>query len=150
MVIKGIDEGRQFDLAGPVLGVGRDATNAVHLHDIEVSRRHAEFRLTLDGNGYRILDRASSNGVFVNGQPATDAPLRSGDHIQIGQTILVYSLGRGEEAFPSDLADRIRMIARADEEISSQIVSTIDDSEGSRILAHPDDARSPWLRTRLA
>src|SRR3954462_5528683 len=124
MVIQGIDEGRQFDLAGPVVGVGRDGTNAVHLHDPEVSRRHAEFRLTLDGSGYRVYDRGSANGVYVNGEPVKDALLRSGDQVQIGQTVLVYNLGRGEGR-PGELADRIRMIARPEAELSSQIVSTI-------------------------
>src|SRR3954452_6200939 len=150
MVIKGIDEGRQFDLAGPVLGVGRDATNAVHLHDTEVSRRHAEFRLTLDGTGYRVCDRDSANGVFVTGEPIKDALLRSGDQVQIGQTVLVYSLGRGDGPPAGDLSDRIRMIARPEAEFASQIVSTTGDPEGSRILAAPDEVQSPWLRTRLA
>src|SRR6266516_3555751 len=117
MVIKGIDEGRQFELAGPVLGVGRDGTNAVHLHDTEVSRRHAELRLTLDGIGYRVYDRGSANGVFVNGEPAKDAVLRSGDQVQVGQTVLVYSLSRGEAPPAGDLTDRIRMIARPDAEL---------------------------------
>jgi signal transduction histidine kinase len=149
MVIKGIDEGRQFELAGPVVGAGRDATNAIHLHDIEVSRRHAEFRLTLDGTGYRIHDRGSANGVFVNGQPVKDYLLRSGDQVQIGKTVLVFSLGRGE-GVAADLSDRIRMFARPDAELSSQIVSAIGDEEGSRILSSPEEVQSPWLRTRLA
>jgi pSer/pThr/pTyr-binding forkhead associated (FHA) protein len=150
MVIKGIDEGRQIDLAGPVLGIGRDATNTVHLHDTEVSRRHAELRLTLDGAGYRIYDRDSANGVFVNGEQVKDAVLRSGDEVQIGQTVLVYSLGREAGSRAGNLSDRIRMIARPDAELSAQIVSTIGDTEGSRILSAPEDAQSPWLRTRLA
>src|SRR4051812_45552706 len=112
MVIKGIDEGRQIDLAGPVLGIGRDATNAIHLHDTEVSRRHAELQLTLDGAGYRIYDRDSANGVFVNGTQVKDAVLRSGDEVQIGQTVLVYSLGREQASRADDLSDRIRMVAR--------------------------------------
>ena len=91
IVIQGVDEGREFELRGPQLGIGRDAANPLHLHDTEVSRRHAEFRLTLDGGGYRLLDRGSANGVYVNGQPIKDAPLRAGDQIQIGQTVLVYS-----------------------------------------------------------
>jgi signal transduction histidine kinase len=150
MVIKGLDEGRQFELRGPVSGVGRDGTNAIRLHDTEVSRRHAEFRLTLDGTAYRLYDRGSANGVFVNGQQVQDALLRSGDQIQIGQTVLVYSLGRGEGPPAADLTERIRMIARPEAELSSQIVRTIGEAEGSRILSHPDEAGSPWLRTRLA
>jgi signal transduction histidine kinase/pSer/pThr/pTyr-binding forkhead associated (FHA) protein len=150
MVIKGLDEGRQFELRGPVLGVGRDASNPIRLHDTEVSRRHAEFRLTLDGTAYRVYDRGSANGVYVNGQPVQEALLRSGDQVQIGQTVLVYSLGRGEGPPAGDLADRIRMIAPPDTELSSQIVRSIGEAEGRRILAHPDESASPWLRTRLA
>ena len=93
IVIKGADEGKQFELAGNVFGIGRDATNALRLHDTEVSRRHAEFR-PVDG-GYRIVDLNSANGTFINNQPVKDAVLRSGDHVQIGQTTLVYSAGRG-------------------------------------------------------
>ncbi len=150
MVIQGIDEGRQFDLAGPILGVGRDGTNAVHLHDTEVSRRHAEFRLTLDGNGYRVHDRGSANGVSVNGAAVKDALLRPGDQVLIGQTVLVYTSSPGDPPPAGDLADRIRMVARPDAELASQIVSTIGDAEGSRILTRPEDVQSPWLRTRLA
>lgn len=150
MVIHGIDEGRQFELAGPLVGIGRDSSNAVHLHDTEVSRRHAELRLTLDGGGYRVHDRGSANGVFVNGEAVQDALLRSGDQLQVGQTILVYSLNRGERPASADLTDRIRMVARPDAELASQIVSTIGDTEGSRILASASEVQSPWLRTRLA
>src|SRR5262245_8150216 len=150
MVIQGIDEGRQFDLAGPVVGVGRDSANAIHLHDTEVSRRHAELRLTLDGTGYRVHDRGSANGVFVNGEQVKDTLLRSGDQVQIGQTVLVYSPNRGERIGGGDLSDRVRMFARPDAELSSQIVRTIGDAEGNRILTAPEEAQSPWLRTRLA
>jgi signal transduction histidine kinase len=146
IVIQGVDEGREFEMQGPLLGIGRDAANPLHLHDTEVSRRHAEFRLTLDGAGYRLLDRDSANGVYVNGRPIRDALLRAGDQIQIGQTMLVYSA----ETPPSDLADRIRMIARPAADLKTAIVHSIEDSAGSYLLSHADEAQSPWLRTRLA
>ena len=74
IVIKGADEGKQFELADKVVGVGRDANNRLRLSDTEVSRRHAEFRQTPDG--YRLVDVGSANGTFVNNQPATVAILR--------------------------------------------------------------------------
>jgi len=157
IVIKGADEGRQFELSGPTLGIGRDSGNAIRLHDTEVSRRHAELRLSLDGVNYRLFDRNSANGIYVNGRPVHDAILQAGDQVQIGQTVLVFSTGRKEGVSPEvaresdgSLADRIRMIARQDVELTSAIVKTIGETEGSRILARPEDARSPWLRTRLA
>src|SRR5207244_5191016 len=78
------------------------------------------------------------------------AALQAGDQLLIVHTVLVSSTGRGDGPPPSDLADRIRMIARQEVELTSAIVKTIGEAEGSRILARPEDARSPWLRTRLA
>jgi signal transduction histidine kinase/pSer/pThr/pTyr-binding forkhead associated (FHA) protein len=148
IVIKGADEGKQFDLTDPVVGVGRDASNQVRLHDTEVSRRHAEFR-HIEG-GYGLADVGSANGTFVNNQPAQGALLQSGDRVQIGQTILVYSAGHRETHGESDLADRISMITRQDLELSSAIIKTVEEGEGSRILAKPQQAGTVWLQNALA
>jgi signal transduction histidine kinase len=148
IVIKGADEGKQFDLTQPIEPVGRDASNLVRLHDTEVSRRHAEFRLV---NGdYRVVDLGSVNGTFVNNEQVKEASLRSGDQILVGQSILVYSAGRDEGAATSDLADRISMISRHDIQLPSAIIKSVDDTEGSRLLARPDQAGTAWLKTALA
>ncbi|MFL5341795.1 MAG: ATP-binding protein [Gemmataceae bacterium] len=148
IVIKGADVGKQFDLRADVVGVGREGSNSIRLHDTEASRRHAEFRRAEDGS-YHLVDLSSANGTFVNTKLIEEAPLQSGDHVQIGQTILVYTAGRTETPAQPDLADRIRMISRQDESPSA-IIKTIGETEGSRILAEPDKATSAWLQTRLA
>ena len=148
IVIKGADEGKQFELAGPVVGVGRDASNLVRLHDTEVSRRHAEFRQS--GDSYVMVDIGSANGTFINSQPTKEAALQSGDQIQVGQTILVYSSGRRETHADTELADRISMISRQDMELSSAIIKSVADTEGSRILAQPQQAGTAWLQNALA
>ncbi len=148
ILIKGADEGRQFDLTEPVYSVGRDSASGIRLHDTEVSRRHAEFRLV--GGAYHVVDVGSANGTFVNGQPVTSVVLQPGDRVQIGQSLLVFSAGRGEAAGAGDLADRISMITRHDMELSSAIVKTIGESEGSRILAQPEQVQRPWLKNALA
>ncbi len=151
LVIKGADEGKQFELAEQRLGVGRDTQNAIRLHDTEVSRKHAEFVAT--ANGYTLRDVGSANGTFVNNQRVGEpVVLQAGDRIQIGQTTLVYSTGRPEEQQPpTDLADQINLISRHDDvELSSAIIKTVAETEGSQILAHPDQAKTPWLRTALA
>jgi signal transduction histidine kinase len=148
IVIKGADEGRQYELAEATHTVGRDSSSKVRLSDTEVSRRHAEFRRSGD-NVYRLLDVGSANGTFVNNQPIKDVELRSGDHIRIGQSILVYSAGR-KDGSSQDLTRRISMIGQKDDELSSAIVKTIGESEGSRILAKPDQAGTPWLKGALA
>jgi signal transduction histidine kinase/pSer/pThr/pTyr-binding forkhead associated (FHA) protein len=147
IVIKGADEGKQFDLGSPVVAVGREAANQVRLHDTEVSRRHAEFRL-VDGD-YRVIDLESANGTFVNNQRIKEAVLSSGDQVQIGQSVLVFSAGRNDQ-IASDLSDHINMVSRYDLELSSAIVKSIAESEGSRLLASPDIAANGWLRSSLA
>jgi signal transduction histidine kinase len=150
LVIKGADEGKQFELSGMLLGVGREAGNSVRLHDTEVSRRHAEFR-QVEGGGYALSDIGSANGTFVNNQRITESVLQAGDHIQIGQTTLVYSAGRGEaKTDASDLAERISLITRHDLDLSSAIIKTTPETEGSRLLAQPDKVKTPWLKTALA
>jgi signal transduction histidine kinase len=146
-VIKGADEGKQFDLVDDQFTIGRDPANRIRLHDTEVSRRQAEFVRTSDG--YRILDVGSTNGTFVNGLAVRDVLLRPGDQIQIGQSVLVYS-GQTPSARGSDnLADRISLITRQDLDLPSAIIKTIGEAEGSRILSRPERMEAKWLKANL-
>ena len=147
IVTKGADEGKQFELTTEMLSVGRDANNRIRLHDTEVSRRHAEFVRTPDG--YRVVDVGSANGTFVNDRAIRDVLLQSGDQIQVGQSILVYAAGRGDNPAGSDLAERISIITRQDMELSSAIIKTIGEAEGSRILTRPEKSDVPFLRANL-
>jgi len=152
IVIKGVDEGKQFELTGQHVGAGRDGSNRIKLQDTEVSRRHAEFVRTTDG--YRVVDRGSANGTFVNNQSIRDVLLHPGDQVQIGQTLLVYSAGVREGVWEppvrGDLADHISLITRQDLQLPSAIVQSIGETEGSRILAHPEQVEGPWLKNALA
>src|SRR6266436_6475781 len=77
IVLRGVDEGKQFDLSGSAITVGRHSSNSVALHDTQVSRRHLELR-SLQAGGYSVFDLGSGNGTLLNGQPVSSAPLRSG------------------------------------------------------------------------
>lgn len=149
LVIKGADEGKQFDLTDKTVGIGRERVNAICLHDTEVSRRHAE--ITPAGNGtFRLRDVGSANGTQVNTKTIQDVVLNTGDHIQIGQSILVFSASRPDALAPSDLADKIRMVTKQDIELNSAIVRTIGENAGSQILARPERVQTQWLKDRLA
>jgi len=147
IVIKGADEGKQFDLLDKTAAIGRERTNTICLHDTEVSRRHAEIT-PVENGGYLLRDIGSANGTLVNTRTVREAVLNSGDHIQIGQTILVYTASRPEAQ--SDLADKIRMVAKQDMELSSAIVKTIGENAGSQFLSRPQQAQTQWLKDRLA
>jgi signal transduction histidine kinase len=149
IVIKGTDEGKQFELTDGVLGIGRDSSNQIRLTDTEVSRRHAELRSTPEG--FRLSDKSSANGTFVNAKPIKDVLLQPGDQVQVGQSVLVYSGQRQQRTGGAELADRIDMITRKDVELASAIVKTIGETEGSRILSRPDRVEGgPWLKGALA
>jgi pSer/pThr/pTyr-binding forkhead associated (FHA) protein len=86
-VIQGADQGKRFEFKSSTVALGRDNSNAIRLHDTEVSRRHAELRQ--DEGIYRVVDLGSANGTFVNGA-RVDVPhrLSAGDQIAIGPIML--------------------------------------------------------------
>lgn len=146
IVIRGVDEGKRFELAAPVVTIGRHSANAVALHDTQVSRRHLEVRAV--PAGYELVDLGSGNGTLLNGRPVGTALLRSGDTISIGQTVLMFSAGR-EADTGNELTERVRLQARPDQDLAAAIVRTIAADAGSQILAKPA-ASTDWVRTRLA
>ncbi len=154
IVIRGVDEGKQFDLTEPMVTVGRHSANAVHLHDTQVSRRHLELR-SLPVGGYQLVELGSGNGTLLNGQPTGTATLRSGDTIALGQSVLMYTAARSDLPHGGDeLTERVRLHGeqspQADPEFLSAIVRTSAADLGSQILARPDRAASDWLKSRLA
>ncbi|MGI9428218.1 MAG: FHA domain-containing protein, partial [Bythopirellula sp.] len=142
-VIRGRDQGTRFQLDEAVHTVGRTQDNSVRLHDTEVSRSHAE--LIRKGDGYALRDLASSNGTFVNGQPMTERDLVSGDQLQFGRSLLLYT-GAVEDAY-EDIADQVAIVPRAGtEEDASRIVASLSHSGGSDwMLPDADSSASPWL-----
>ena len=63
------------------------AADVVH-EDASVSRRHALI-VRRDGRS-ELLDDRSLNGVHVNGQRVSEAPLRHGDEILLGRIAVRY------------------------------------------------------------
>ncbi|HRE99934.1 MAG TPA: FHA domain-containing protein [Pirellulaceae bacterium] len=69
------------------VSIGRVEPADVRLdHDSSVSRRHATIEYS---NGrFRLRDDGSTNGTFLNGTLIASAPLRRGDRIVVGQTLI--------------------------------------------------------------
>jgi pSer/pThr/pTyr-binding forkhead associated (FHA) protein len=75
-------------LTGDVVRVGRSSANDIVLDDASVSRRHA--LLARRGETTVVLDDRSLNGVRVNGERVSEAPLRDGDALLLGHVALRY------------------------------------------------------------
>ena len=142
-VIRGNDQGARFEIELEALTVGRDSTNGIQLHDTEVSRRHAELRR--NGRELTITDLGSSNGTFVNGHRVESHALASGDQLQVGSTLLLYTAP--DEDSSRAAASRIDIVGRQTSGDSSHIVRSMRHDEGSSIFQSEASAaaESPWL-----
>lgn len=80
----------QFDLGGPLIGVGRASDNDVIVDDPMVSRHHCQLRL--QHGAYSFADLGSRNGSTVNGHPATQIALGPGDVIRVGDTEIEFQV----------------------------------------------------------
>jgi signal transduction histidine kinase len=140
-VIRGNDQGARYELEEAILRLGRDKSSAIHLHDTEVSRLHAELRRT--HRDYTISDLNSSNGTFVNGKRVQQHLLASGDQVQAGATLMLYT-GPSDES-DDQLGGSVNIAAAAPDD-QSRIIHSVTQEEGSRIF--DDQAELPqdsWL-----
>jgi pSer/pThr/pTyr-binding forkhead associated (FHA) protein/uncharacterized membrane protein len=89
-IVEGADLGRTYPLVAPVSQIGRTDECAVCLNkDTLISRRHAS--INHSGTDWSITDSGSANGTYVNSRKlasSATAPLRPGDHIKLGDTVL--------------------------------------------------------------
>jgi two-component system, NtrC family, sensor kinase len=144
-VLQGPDKGRTYDTPNESIVIGR-SSEQVHLSDQSASRRHAEIR---PSNGHWILlDLNSSNGTYLNGQRVVSPmPLKHGDQIKVGSSLLVFHGREGVEGVSSvhrlqDLVDLDASGALG----GSSILSSMDASEESVIIQPPEtaDAVAAW------
>lgn len=73
--------------AGACLVLGRSRSCDVLFAEPSVSRRHAELRRI--AGGWLLVDRASTNGTFVNGVRVQRAHVADGDEIRLGGASVV-------------------------------------------------------------
>jgi signal transduction histidine kinase len=146
-VMQGRDRGKRYELKpGYPQTLGRDESNRIQLADNEVSRRHVEVRDHSENGkpaGYVVVDLQSSNGTYVNDQRITEHPLRTGDRILIGRTLLLFT----ETASGSfeQLSNPVDIVGTARANTESRIVKSMGREQGSMLLSPPSALDSPWL-----
>jgi signal transduction histidine kinase len=143
-VIQGRDQGSRFHLEDAVHTIGRTHTHSIRLHDTEVSRNHAE--LVRRGDTYAVRDLGSSNGTFVNGKPITEYELSSGDQVQVGRSLLLYTGFLDDRV--EDLAGKVDIVPLAGvDDDGSRIVASMSQQTGGSEWLMPDakGSSNPWL-----
>ena len=79
------EDSRVFELSGDrPISIGRAKSSGLVLDNASISRLHAVVRSTPDGQ-WEIIDRASSNGVKVNGLAVKETVLRANDEVMLGE-----------------------------------------------------------------
>lgn len=122
-VVRGRDNGQHFAVRGASATIGRESANQIQLHDSEVSRRHARIVRTGPSN-FEIVDNQSSNGTFVNGNRVESQVLRSGDRVQVGRTLMIFTGGPDLQSTRS--IDAVEIVSPGQAGELSQIRSSID------------------------
>ncbi len=101
VILSGELRGREIEVMKDVITLGRSRQCEVVVPDDSVSRVHAEIRR--EGERYRLRDRDSTAGTFLGGSRITDAFLRPGDELRLGQVELRFvTRDRRPELLPSE------------------------------------------------
>ncbi len=89
--LKGL-AGQEVASTGAPTVIGRADDCAVVLKDSRISRRHA--RIEWEGNGFRLLDMGSANGIYVGKERVAELRLSHGLKFRIGGTEFEFILPR--------------------------------------------------------
>ncbi|MHC5020203.1 MAG: FHA domain-containing protein [Planctomycetota bacterium] len=100
------DQGaRTAELTGVTVTVGRADGNDIVIIDGTLSRRHCEFFVFDDGS-WGVRDLGSGNGVVVRGERiGGDYDLEDGDQVKLGNVVLTYRAGAGDDDEALELGD---------------------------------------------
>jgi pSer/pThr/pTyr-binding forkhead associated (FHA) protein len=90
--------GRSHELTVDRTTIGRVDDNTFHIQDASVSSHHCEVHLR--GAEILIRDLNSTNGTFINNEKVSEAVLKPGQTLRLGQVELKLDNGEGIGAPP--------------------------------------------------
>ena len=133
---------RKFRFDAESISIGRAGSNDLVLNDAGVSRTHA--RIERHGAAWMLLDRASVNGVELNGT-VVGAPtrLREGDRIGVGPITLEFRVSGARNGSPARCWSAISRPARA----GLIAVTVLSGGISARFAMQPPGASGAELRS---
>jgi len=93
IVVQGSQE-QVLALPDGIHTIGRSSRCAVYIQDIAASREHC--KVVIQGGELKLVDQGSRNGTLLNGRRAGTEPLKPGDVIRIGDTMIHIEFKRQE------------------------------------------------------
>jgi len=85
VIVSGGGAGSEIDLCRRTTTIGRGPHTDLAVEDDSMSRQHAA--IEFGGEGFRVRDLGSMNGVLVNGAEVKSADLKGGDRLQLGEHV---------------------------------------------------------------
>lgn len=132
--------------------LGRGAECDVRVNDDRVSRRHARLTHT-PGDGWRIVDLGSKNGLTIEDRRVTAGPLAAGAHVGLGGVALRFE-PLGEAALRAEAERRldrhltgVRLQREFDpsagprellDRLLASVMKVVGAERGFLLLTHPD------------
>ena len=143
LVLQGPDKGRRFELPDAPALVGRES-RSLPLSDNTVSRRHCDL---IPSNGeWVVRDLGSANGTYVNGgRVLSTAPLKVGDQLRVGRTLMVFGAQPGITRTSSGNVT----LEGVESGMDSAIMHTVPSSEDSMVLAVPEPAAAAMANLKI-
>jgi ABC transport system ATP-binding/permease protein len=94
VVVVGPTPGAEFPLDKELFTIGRSEEATISINHSSVSRIHAEL-IALGGGRFEIVDKASANGIRINGVELKRGILEAGDALELGDVRLRF-VGAGK------------------------------------------------------
>lgn len=88
LIVHGSRVGDRFSLDGSEIRIGRDPGSTIYLEEPGVAWEHCT--VTRKEDAYKLADRRSGTGTYVNGMRTAEHLLEPGDQVVVGTTVLVY------------------------------------------------------------
>ena len=85
-LVEATGTGKSVPIVKSVFSIGRRAENDLQVNDAYVSRHHAE--IIREGERFKLVDRESKHGTYVNGERIQVHQLKHQDKIQFGNNDL--------------------------------------------------------------
>jgi two-component system, cell cycle response regulator len=103
--------GEIVEIARDSAVVGRHSDADLRLVDPDVSRRHC--RIGVEDGMWRVVDLASTNGIYLNGVRLSEANLYPGDRLRIGSIEFLVERAMPQRGIRGLKSKTIEAIAKA-------------------------------------